>query len=345
MKSIQNKVIIYFFVSIVLGIGIGGCIPEEDPVKPHERGDVIEATVELGNLYQNQIYFNLATESIVASNKTTDWDIAFCSYPDSFPIILNGAKSMRVLNTGKLKFNEVSISDTAGVDENQWGHDNPFGKLDSTGFGTWWESIKIGEVISKSEVYILDRGVNERGKPVGFKKIQILGFEEDTYFIKYSNLDGTSERELSIKKNPLKNFIQISFNGDGSVVDLEPPADNWDLCFTKYTEKLYTSEGDFLWYGVTGPLTNPKNVSVVSFKDTLFDNVTYSGINELNFSPYINSIGHEWKWFDLGKGFYEVFPKMVFIIKTPNGFYKFHFVDFYNPSGEKGYPKFEYQKL
>jgi len=45
------------------------------------------------------------------------------------------------------------------------------------------------------------------------------------------------------------------------------------------------------------------------------------------------------------KGFYEVFPKMIYIIQTPLGYYKFHFVDFYNTSGDKGYPKFEYQKL
>jgi len=129
----------------------------------------------------------------------------------------------------------------------------------------------MNEVISKSEVYSWTEEVNERGKAIGLRKMQIVGLTNNTYKIRYANLDGSGQNELEITRNPMKNFIQISFNGAGSVVDLEPPSSQWDLCFTKYTEKLYTTEGDYLWYGVTGPLLNPQQTFAVRTKDTVFE--------------------------------------------------------------------------
>jgi hypothetical protein len=345
--NLKNRILILskLLLFIILIVNLNGCIPDESPVKPHEKGDVITGSVELGTLYQNQVYFNLATEKIVASNKSIDWDIAFCCYADSFPVILNTSKGMRVLNTGKLKLSEVSLTDTIGVEDSLWTYDNPAGKLDSTAIGSWWETIKVDNVSSKSEVYIVDRGVNERSKAIGLRKMQILGFDENTYHIKFANMDGSGESLLDIKKNPMKNFIQVSLNGSGAVVDFEPFSSDWDFCFTKYTEKLYLDSGAYQWYGVTGPLLNPRRSSAVHYPDSVFENVQYENVKDLPFSYRVNSIGHDWKWFDFANGFYLILPKKIYIIQTPLGFYKLHFVDFYNPSGEKGYPKFEYQKL
>jgi hypothetical protein len=299
--------------------------------------------VELGALYQNQVYYSLAMDKVIATNKSLDWDIAFCCYADSFPVIINTSKAMTVYNSGKVNMNDVKLSDTVGVADTLWAHDNPQGKLDSTAIGEWWSDVKVDNVTSKMHVYIVDKGVNERGKALGLIKLQILGFNENTYHIKIANMDGSNEKTFDIKKNPLKNFVQISFSG--SAADFEPLSSDWDFCFTRYTEKLYTDSGAYQWYGVTGPLLNPRRATAVQTKDTVFENVNYESIKDLNFSSYINTIGHEWKWFDFGNGFYLVLPKKIYIFQTLQGYYKFHFVDFYNPSGEKGYPKFEYQKL
>lgn len=344
-KFNKRQVLSLAFIT-TLFIFAHGCIPNESPIAPHQHGDVKVGTAEMGNLYANQIYFNLAFDSVVSTNKFADWDLAFCSFSDSFAVIINTARSMKVLNTHKVNFNDVSSVDTNNVDESVWSHDNPEGKLDSTAIGQWWENIKMGEVISKSEVYIVDRGVNEKGKASGLVKLQILGYENDSYFIKFANLnDTTNIKELEIKKNPFKNFVQISLNNSGTVVDLEPANNLWDICFTKYTDKVYANDGSFLWYGVTGPLINRQRVTVALAPDSVFENVDYGKIKDLTFSSFINAIGYDWKLFDFNNGFYLVNPKKIYIIQTPLGYYKLHFVDFYDKTGEKGYPKFEYQKL
>lgn len=332
-------------LSALLVISITACIPDESPVTPHQSGDVASAIAEMGNLYGNQVYFSFKYDSVVAVNKIVDWDIEFSSIPDTFVVRLNSAKFMNVYNTKKLNFNNVNASDTNNLDISQWGYDNPSGALDSTAIGQWWDLIKDGKIISKSEVYIINRGVNERAKPQGFKKFQILGFENNSYFIKIANLDGTDEQELEIPRNPLKNFIQITFNSPAKVVNIEPTTSDWDICFTKYTELLYTNEGVPTWYSVTGPLINPKTVTVAIDTSKTFEQITFQDISKYKFSSNINAIGHTWKWFDLGKGAYIIDPNINYILQTQIGYVKLHFVGFYNQTGEKGYPKFEYQKL
>jgi len=341
----KMKRFIFSLIFGIIAIFLNSCIPDESPVTPHQSGDVQIATAEMGNLYGNQVYFSFKSDTIVSVNKITDWDIEFCCIPDTFAIRLNSAKFMTVFNTKKLKFDNVTANDTNNLDVSQWLYDNPKGKLDSTAIGKWWELIKAGEVISKSEVYIVNRGVNERGKPQGYKKFQILGFENNSYYIKIANLDGSDVQELEIPRNPLKNFVQVSFNSTAKIVNIEPNSMDWDLCFTKYTELLYTNDGVPTWYSVTGPLINPKTVAVAVDTSKTFEQITYEDISKYSFSSYINSIGHTWKWFDLGKGAYIINPNINFILRTQIGYIKMHFVGFYNQTGEKGYPKFEYQRL
>jgi hypothetical protein len=338
---------IVFIAIFTLILFITSCIPDETPVTPHQKGDVKIGYVQMGNTYANQIYFNLEQDTVVASNLITDWDLAFASNPDSIvAFITNGGCFMSVYNTGKTKFEDVTSADTAGLDVNLWNYDNPKGDLDSTAFGVWWESKSPSQIISKSEVYIINRGVTDRGKPRDFKKFQILGYENNTYYIKFSDLNANQAAELEIPRNPLYNFIHISLNNNGTIVPIEPTTDKWDFCFTKYTELLYTNDGQAMWYSVTGPLINPNRVSVaIADTSMTFENITYDYAKNLKYSNYINAIGHDWKTFDLGQGFYIINIKKVYIIQTPVAYYKLHFTDFYNTSGEKGYPKFEYQKL
>lgn len=339
------KKYLYLMTYGIISLILNSCIPDESPVTPHQSGDVETATAEMGNLYGNQVYFSFKYDSVVSINKITDWDIEFSCIPDTFAIRLNSAKFMTAYNTKKLKFDNVNTSDTTNLDATQWLNDNPKGKLDSTAIGKWWEAIKSGEVISKSEVYIINRGMNERAKPQGYKKLQILGLENNSYYIKIANLDGSEVQEVEIPRNPLKSFVQITFNSPAKIVNIEPNTLDWDLCFTKYAELLYTNEGVPTWYSVTGPILNPKTVAVAIDTSKTFDQIVYQDIEKYTFSSNINAIGHTWKWFDLGKGAYIINPNINYILRTQIGYIKMHFIGFYNQTGEKGFPKFEYQRL
>jgi len=348
MKKINDiiKISIKYSLMLLILVKLTGCIPDETPVTPHETGDMTETQVEMDKLYETQVYFNFALDSVVASNKITDWDIGFSCIADSFVVIMNNAKTMRAFNTHKTDFAAVSSADTAGFDDFSWEYDNPSGFLDSTAMGTWWSSKSLTKISSKEEVYIIDLGIDGRSRRQGMKKLKILKLENSTYSIEFAELDGIDIQTMEIPINPAKNFILVSLKKN-TIPDLEPISANWDFCFTKYTEKLYTGEEDFfLWYGVTGPLLNRVHSSAVFMSaDSVIGDVQFEEIKDSVFSTNINAIGHEWKWFDLNAGAYIVLPNRIFVIKTITGYYKFHFVSFYNETGDKGYPKFEFQKL
>jgi hypothetical protein len=98
-----------------------------------------------------------------------------------------------------------------------------------------------------------------------------------------------------------------------------------------------------VWYSVTGPLTNRRFVKTSVDTSFNFEEIKYENVLDLTYSQHPNTIGHDWKWFDLGKGAYIINPNINYVLQTANGIYKLHFIGFYNDAGEKGYPKFEYQ--
>ena len=57
-------------------------------------------------------------------------------------------------------------------------------------------------------------------------------------------------------------------------------------------------------------------------------------------------IGYEWKDYDFDNAMYQVDPDKIYILKNRIGFYyKLRFIDYYNSTGEKGYPTFEFLRF
>ena len=78
----------------------------------------------------------------------------------------------------------------------------------------------------------------------------------------------------------------------------------------------------------------------------VFSNITYEFAELQTLSENINTIGYRWKEFNFSTSSYIIFPQMNYIIKDSEGFYyKLHFIDFYDISGNKGNPKWEFQRL
>ena len=65
---------------------------------------------------------------------------------------------------------------------------------------------------------------------------------------------------------------------------------------------------------------------------------------EINFSDKQNEIGYNWKNWTGSE--YTINTNYTYIIKSvSNRYFKLRFVDFYNSSGERGFPTFEFQEL
>lgn len=329
MKVILKKQIKVFFHSLfILLLTLSSCKKEELPVPKHATGDVITATVNMEASYKCQIYYDLETNTVVGQNAKTLWDLAFETSPTGFHVIQNTAKTMFAWNTNITNFD--SVTDTTGFFNNKkW--DEPSGNLDSTAIGDWRNA---------SNVYIIDRGYNELGTHQGFRKIQFQTFGETSYTVRFSQLNGVGNTTFQIAKDTNYNFTFLSFTTSGTLI-VEPPKQTWDLLFTQYTHIFYNPTQPYL---VTGCLINRYNTQVAIDTTNSFETITFNNTENYQLSTKVNAIGYEWKTFNAG--IYVTNPNFNYIIKNRKGiYYKLHFIDFYNQSGLKGSPKWEYQQL
>jgi len=80
--------------------------------------------------------------------------------------------------------------------------------------------------------------------------------------------------------------------------------------------------------------------------DKDFSAITLDDLSNYSLSLNINTIGYDWKFYDFETSKYTVFVNQNYIIKSTEGkFYKLHFINFYDESGVKGTPVFEFQEL
>lgn len=323
---------------VLLGLVFGGCIPNENPIAPYDRGNVTQSVVTIGPDYGTQLYFDLESNTVVKSNPLASWDLAFESNDTSHHILLNTGKAMAAINVGNVSFDSTfSSSQTA------WQYDTPDGNLQTTAIGLWW-NIENGSILSKNDVYLVDLGYDEKAKHQGYRKLSLVSYNDGMYTIKYAGLKGENVQTVEVRKDARCRFTYFSLIA-GATVDVEPAqSSGWDLQFTRYTHIFYMP--DTTPYLVTGVLLNTTNtvVAIDSVRD--FTEITTSHIEEYTFSTSRDGIGYDWKFYDLEEGAYTVDPSINYIIRTSEGFYyKLHFTDFYDQSGEKGSPTFEFQKL
>lgn len=314
-----------------------GCIPDEDPISPYNRGPVRTATAGMESDYRTQVYFDLATGTTVSQIPITGWDIGFSS-GDSLPVvILNTAQIMSAADAGPIAFDD--LTSTSGL---LWKYDHPSGQVDSMSIGKWW-AADIGGFYSRNHVYVVDRGVNAAGKKLGYKKFMVVGYDGNSYTVRFADLNGANDRTVTIAKDRQRNYIGLSFDS-GTAVAFEPPARSWDIVFTRYTHIFY--EPEYTPYSVTGVLLNTAGVHVAVDSVRPFAEITAADVERYTFSSTRDGVGYNWKTFYLDKGEFEVHPHIVYILRDMDGFYyKLHFIDFYDEGGQKGYPTFEYQTL
>ncbi len=329
----MKYLVIYIFVLFALT----SCFEEDEMVPRHETGDLVVGEVELTENYKYQVFFDLETNSGVKQNLISEWDLGFETSDSGWHVILNTSKMMLAGNTGQINFDAVTSKN--GIEMN---FDVSSGNKDSLAIGNWY-SIEDEKPVSDNNVYIIDRGTGEDGKAAGIKKVSFDFQNENTYLLRFANLDGTAEQTVSIRKDSAVTTICYSF--DNGIVNIQPSKNEWNLLFTKYSTMLTTDEGEPYPYLVTGILLNEKCSAVL---DTLhnFEEITYEIAEQQQFSSRQDLIGYDWKKYDFDNGMYTVLPEKVYIIRDTKGyFYKLRFIDYYNSTGEQGYPTFEFLRL
>lgn len=309
---------------------LGSCQRRELPVPKYDRGTAMSGRIDLTGNYKNQVWYSLSGNQVVSTNLKKDWDIAFESRPDGWHVILNSAKSMQAALCTKVGLTE--IKDTLGYALSAK-PDSPSGNLDSTAIGEWR---------SHHHCYIINRGYDENARFQGFYKLKITSQTLDTLYFEYGDVYGKQIYQGKLGKTLGYAWVMYSFSTRKQLL-VEPPQHSYDLCFSQYTTIFYDP---FMYYQVTGVLSNAPHTGVIKLPERNFTDVQLSDTLGHTFSYRKDAIGYDWKSYDLNTNVYTIYNKVIYIIKDRQGFYyKLHFIDFYNEQGEKGYPTFEYMKL
>lgn len=305
---------------------LGACFKKEIPVdKP--VSDATTSQVVIGSDYANQIYYDLETNSIIRQNNREVWDLAFEAGDNGFHVLLNSSKVMAAAISSQTDI--AALTSDAGL---TYTWDYHTGNLDSTVLKDWQTSGKV---------YAIDLGSSLTGANLGKRKLKIISVSDTEYQIQFSNLNSTTFQTYTVPKSSTTGFTYFSMTGGGSLIDLEPNKETWDLLFTNYCHVF----DEHTPYSVVGILSNRYGVKVQEVSIPFAD-LKYSDIVETSFENRINVIGYDWKTYDFDTGNYMISSNRTFVVKTINGrYFKMRFIDFYDDNGVKGAPKFELQEL
>ncbi len=346
---------ILFFSLFVFVLLFSSCFKEDDPVILPPPGDVQVDQVSMGPDYISQIYYQLSTKEIFVSDHRM-WDLAFETTADGFHIWINGSNEILVSNTNSSNF--LSITDTTGAN---WKWDASSWHKDSTAIGNWLIATPPAPTPAKDElnltmpqkteeskpslrVYLLDLGP-EMIATERFKKIIFETVDAYQYTFKYSNLNNTNLREITLAKEPAFAYTYFSIRNFDQAVFPEPVKPKWDILFTRYRTVFYQN-GNVIPYILTGVLINPDGYKVAIDSTKSFSEVDYNFAKNLFYTYNRDAIGYNWKRFLFTPPVYQVQPQLNYLIQDNAGYYwKLHFIDFYNDQAIKGYPKFEFQRL
>mgnify|MGYP002629860506 CR=1 FL=1 len=328
-------------LSLLLTVLLAGCFKEDERVTPYPRGDAKSDTIAMTQTYKYQVYFDLDSIGEVSTNPKMESDLAFECSQAGWHILLNSASFMYAADLGVIPFGIPQ--DTVGV---KWWFDSSDGNPDSTAIGVWFNITSDDDTISNQHVYVIKRGIDDVGKPLGFMQVIFDSLKNGSYYFRFAPMLGGAVVSAVVPKDRTVNYLNFSLNNEGSIQHLQPQKDTWDLLFTQYTTLLFTDLGEAYPYLVTGVLINRNGVEVAT--DTLnnFADITFDMAQQMIYSSNLDAIGYDWKYYNFEAGSYTVTLGLSYIVKNRNGYlYKLRFVGFYNDLGQKGYPAIEYQQL
>lgn len=368
----------------VFALAIASCSknddkPSPDVPNPNEKpqpesvseGGVFKPSVG-GPNEPNQVFIDLSAKK-ESTAKRDSWDFGFyCG--DDFRVILNNtvkmaAKQLETTNIDEVQTEDPSVSVGFNTFANLGYVDSPWGELKSAQ-NTKGRQTAIAEVSASeadNKVYLVNMGfavgttppekgaVKLDGDTRGWKKVRITRSGND-YVIHYANLNDTTHKSITIKKDPAYNFVFVSLNQE-KIVDVQPEKTKWDISFTGLTN--YTAMGpgkeityyfaDMVINNLYGGVRVHKVIATEANKrDAEYEAFNKSKANEIDFndSKLAHQLGIGSSWRKAGPQGTVVSDNVFYIIKDANGnLYKLKFLAITNDNGERGYPVFEYALL
>jgi len=171
---------------------------------------------------------------------------------------------------------------------------------------TDWNTFNVTHFVTGDSLYAI-KTVNGNWKKLWIEKL--AGGE---YSFKYADLDGSNQVNAVINQSAFsgKNFAYYSLDQNISL-DREPLTQDWDITFSKYITPV---QG--MAYGVTGVLMND------GIKACLVENLpdpnSYTNYTQHVLHSEMNTIGYDWKEFDMSSFSYVLDPYRCYFVKDYN---------------------------
>jgi hypothetical protein len=315
------------------------CEKEEKPwALPPLPDSVSVQQIDMGSDYNNQVYYDFQN-GIVRTVDNRSWDLAFDAAANGFLISMNGGTNVLIATLPDTQF--VTDAATRSL---QWNWDAACGTFDSLAMHNWCDA----NLKSNGKVYVINRGLPP-GEPNNFFQFKVKGVNAQSYQLIVADANGQQMRDIAIPKDPAKQHVFYSFANGGSVVDIEPAKTDWDLCFLQY-RWIYHQFSPPLLYQVSGVFINNTSLEAAVDSSMQFYDIKAEQCVTLSYRKVRDVIGYDWKTpiFKPTGVDYETRKHVNYIVREQGGvgpIYKLRFVDFYNHSGVKGTPTFEWQQL
>ena len=336
-----SKFIVILISGLIIAIILQSCFEEDERVPAKIKGEETEISLE-NSIYDNQIYFDLGSEEIRAIHPNSSWTLAFGAGPDDWHVNINSADFYGVAPTGKFDFQDV----VPITNPEMYTFDASSGNPDSCSFAGWLNRESLpwqptGEIFLISEY----DGI----KYIPEWALRIDSYDNLVFNISYCKMKGEVFTKTVIKDSD-RNLVHVNLEPQFTQVIIEPPKTDWDLLFSQYGTILFTDEGVPTPYFVRGALQNLFNHKTALEAKIPFDSIDVFQALDMDFNKKLDAIGHDWKEplidFESNTAVYQVRKDSTWIINDNEGYYyKLRFVNYYNKTGEKGFPGFEYLKL
>lgn len=269
-------------------------------------------TVSIAPGYADQVWYSLQN-GVVGTAPVNNWDLAFEIQGFTASVLVNTQKAGVEVVKSPFSIAQWSSVDTTGLSTWPRAHNADtswsFGALNQGPFADefdlgWGNYNMITHVVAGDTIFLVRLGSGT------WRKLRIDGLATGTYTFTHANIDGSDELTGQINKAAYstKNFAYWDLETHAAV-DREPANDSWDLTFVKYVSFIPQP------YGVTGVLQNKgieaARVSGVPPADADWTTAAYN--------PHINTIGFDWKRFDMQTFQWVIEDSLSYFVKDQVG--------------------------
>lgn len=291
--------------------------------------DYTTVTIPLQAGYTNQVYYKFADNTQTAI-PTNTWDLALLRNSTmATGIRINDARGIQVFEASS------DVNDWAAINITEESNWTPLyneetvwetGAFDngSATYG-WGEYNPATHHVTGSVIFVLKYTDNS------YKKIIIEDYFGG-YTLRYADWNDTewgADETITVSNSQnydnMFNYFSLESN---TTVAVAPADENWDLVFGRYYGNIGSADEPTM-YLVTGVLHNSETVSVAEMDETGNTETDPAAPSDELFTDEINTIGDDWKSFNMDTFTYDINPEKTYYVKHSDGnIYRMYFTSF-----------------